>query len=40
VGLGAEGTEFCPELDELWKRTRASGWQRVLCGKKDRLLAS
>jgi len=40
VGLGVEGTEFCPELDELWKRTRASGWQRVICGKKERLLAS
>lgn len=26
VGLGAEGTEFCPELDELWCKTRREGW--------------
>ena len=35
VGLGVEGIEFCPELDQLWKRTRASGWRRALCRKKE-----
>lgn len=35
LGLGVEGTEFCPELDELWKRTRAAGWRRALCRKKN-----
>jgi uncharacterized RmlC-like cupin family protein len=36
VGLGIEGTEFCPELDELWRTTRAAAWRKARCCQKKR----